>query len=126
MSGSPLAGAFALAFAAVAASGCGTPVAGLLTGDPFKGLAPITAKLAAFTAADVQAALDDANKNGDVVGSLCWGTVQKALPALQPRQGAGGASAIQLARDVQRKLPEITDACANILPTGLPALVGAL
>lgn len=130
MSGTPLAGAFALVFAAVAVSGCGTPAAGSsglsLTGDPFKDLAPITAKLAAFTTADVQAALDDANKNGDVVGALCWGTVQKALPGLQPPQGAGGASAIQLARDVQRKLPDIEDACGAILPAGLTTLAGLI
>lgn len=112
-------GALALVLAALALAGCGITPA-----NPFTEFAPLTTKIAAFTAADVQTALDDANKNDDVVGALCWGTVQKALPALQPPKAAGGATAIQLGRDVQRKLPDIADACANILPTGLVSLAG--
>ena len=105
-------------------AGCGSTPGVTLTGNPIADFAPLQSKIAGFTDADVAAALADAQANGDVVAQTCWGIVQKALPVLKPPAGAGAATAIQLARDVQRQIPGISDACAGILPTGLAALGG--
>jgi len=116
----------ALAGAAILLAGCGTPLPDpfapaktvTLTGNPLKDFAPATAQFARYTAADVAAALADAQAQTppDAVGISCWSTLEDALPLLQTPPGAAGAVAIQKGRDPQREMPLIVNACNGLIP----------
>ncbi len=117
-----------IAFAAIAIqlAGCGTPFPDpfgptttvTLTGNPLKDFAPATTQIARYTAADVAAALADAQAQTppDAVGISCWSILQDALPLLQTPPGAAGAVAIQKGRDLQREMPLVINACNGLIP----------
>lgn len=81
-----------------------------------------------FTAADIQAALDDANANGDTVSAQCWAAL---LPIVQTGignplpAGLGAFQALQKARDLQRlagsinapggPMDKLNTACAPVI-----------
>ncbi len=90
-----------------------------LTGNPLADAAPIATKLSSYTMADVQQANALALGAGDAKGSLCWTTVQSVLPNVNPPTGAGAAVAIQMARNLQKKVPDLVDVCGSILPIGI-------
>jgi hypothetical protein len=126
----PLAGLQGLAFALVLA-GCGTTLPDpfnpaktvTLTGNPLADLAPVTQKIATYTADDVKAALADAQAQAppDAVGAACWAVLLDALPLLQIPAGAAAAVAIQKGRDAQRVAPLVINACNGLIPfLGVP------
>ena len=122
----PMSRAGAALAAVILLAGCGTPVPdpfgpakpATFTGNPLKDFAPATAQFARFTAADVAAALADAQAQTppDAVGISCWSTLQNALPLLQTPPGTAAAVAIQQGRDLQRALPLVVNACNGLIP----------
>lgn len=98
----------------------GGPPTITLTGNPIADAAqfqPVTAKLAQFTAADIDNALADAQSQTppDAAAMGCWQTVKSALPIVNVPANSGVATGIQKARDAQRWIPIILQQCANII-----------
>lgn len=120
----------AIGAACLALSGCGATIPDpfapsgklVLTGHPAADLglavSPVLAQLGKYTAADVDAALADAQAQTppDGVAIACWTTVKAALPVLNTPAGAGAAVALQKARDVQAVAPQVARNCAGIIP----------
>ena len=122
-----LGAAFALV---LALGGCGATIPDpfapsgklVLTGDAIADLrtaaSPVLATLGKYTAADVDAALADAQTQTppDGVAIACWTTVKAALPILNLPAGSAGATAIQKARDASAIAPQVARNCAGIIP----------